>query len=291
MKMLNFYRYPEEGHLIDFEITEKLDGANFRFQFKKNGTMVFGSRNVSPITGDATAGDSSSPKSFRQYIEHVDIQTLGRTITEEYFHCVFFAEAMVPHKIKYFIGEPNKVIGFAVYDLIENKWRSDWKKMFEAIGLPTTKVFTMNGTPEETVQRFEKWVKDGEIKSFVDQQSPIEGIVMADYENQVFYKWKTAAFLEVAMEKKVKVAKFDSFIEKYATEYRMEHILMQMKDEETFSPKNPVNALIGHVIKDIFEEAEMVDIRKAFGKLVQNLVARTITQNPNIMKQLMELKE
>ena len=55
----NFYNYGRGGELIRFQVTEKLDGANFRFSLSSAGNLVFGSRNIEGIDGTAEGGDFS----------------------------------------------------------------------------------------------------------------------------------------------------------------------------------------------------------------------------------------
>jgi len=305
MKMPNYYRRDEEI-LEDFEITEKIDGANFRWVYKSPTEVWFGSRNNYPILkfkttyegierihdSGATLGKSGSGGTFTRFAEFIVKSGMGTTMPENVENLVFFGETVGSHKISYKVDPERMVVGFAVWDMKEYIWRADWKRLFGMLGIPTVEVLDFKGLTAQQlwddVINNEEAVKN--YKSWYDGESRIEGIVIADYKNQTFFKLKTKEFLETEMTK-MKVSSWDRFVDKYATTQRIEKIILKMQNDELgFNKKNPVMSLIGHLSKDVFEEADVEDIIKILRKELMPLFAKVV-RNPDIMKLIMRLKE
>lgn len=301
MKMPNYYRRDKEI-LEDVEVTEKLDGANFRWYFVSPDKIVYGSRNNWIASSDggkilrdtgATLGDKGSGGTFTRFVEFVMKSTQGNTLPEDYMNLVFFGECIGGHKIGYKVEEDRLVMGFAVYDVEQHIWRKDWKQLHRMMGIPTVMVIEQfkHLTPQ---QIWDDIINDEEIvkkmKSWYDAVSRIEGVVIADYENQTFFKLKTKEFMEERMPKQ-KVSNWARFVDKYATTQRIEKIILKMQNEELgYNKKNPVMSLIGHLSKDVFEEADVNDIIKILRKELMPLFAQVV-RNPEIMKIIMGLKE
>ncbi len=294
--MPNWKHYNVNEPLINFEIKEKLDGANLRFKFNKDGTMTFGTRNVFPVNGDAEAGDFSKGenKKIKPFLKYVEGQTLGHTITEEYFHLVFFAEAMIKHSIPYKVPKSHMVVGFDVYDLEQQIWRKDWKQLFWTVGMPTVNTFPQNGrTPISVVNLIEELDEKEQLWSALDNKAILEGIVMVDYDLQHFYKYKTARYLALSgtKEKVPKVASIETFYLKYFTNDRIEEWILKMEVEGRYNKKNPVATLLAYVVKDVFEEASSRDLVKAFGDDVRRMLMENILLDGELMRKAIALKD
>jgi len=309
LHMDNLYHYPRSGKLDKIEVTEKIDGANMRWIHKSSNEIWFGSRNNFPIakvrttyengveylsdTG-ATLGDRREinvEKTFRPFIEFICNMSMGNTLPHDYKNLLFFGEAVGNHKIKYKRGDDNKVVGFAVFDLKERKWRSDWESLHWMMKIKAVPVYDMKDrTPFEIAEYILENQK--ELISLYDSESRIEGVVMADYENQIFYKCKTDEFITTKQPKeKLQVLDFEFFVEKYATEQRIEKIINKMKNEDLgYNPKNPIPSLVGHVMKDVIEE-EMPSLLKIIKKQLQPLIIKAITSKRDILAKALELKK
>jgi len=292
MKMQNFYNYGKEGDLVTFQVTEKMDGANFRFMFLDSMNITFGSRNIEGIEPTAMGSSEADGgmKSFGRYMEYVKNMTRGHTYPASWNkRYTFFMEALMPHKIKYEVDENFLAIGFAVFDNIERIYVKDWFNMFNTIGLATVPLL---GIDQTNPYEWEEFIEKDEAKSRYDGVSRIEGVVLADYDNQVFYKIKTAAFTEVQREKtKVPKNNIKAFVDKYATIYRIEKLLDLMELEGTFNKKNAFPSVAATVMHDIIMEAEPRDIKKAFGGLIMPLLADKLRGDKRLLGRIINMNK
>lgn len=311
LKMRNLYDYGRDGELHDFIVKEKLDGANFRFMRTEQGDVIFGSRNISPIN-DGTVGGIKLNDPFTSYaewvLERIDIDKLLP-------NHVYFAEAMMKHSIPYQVPEDKRVVGFDVYDIEKGRWRADYYKLFEDIGLPTVKVYDFIDELEGNINpvKIADLVNSNKFKSDIDGVSDIEGIVFVDYQNQVFYKYKTERFQEVQPSKTPKAnGGIKGFFDKYFTLYRISNIVYKCTIGELgYNPNNPFPSIVGHVMKDVFEEATIRDLIKTFesyyppkpvydeegnnihesGYSLRKMLEDKIRQDGDLMNQIMRLAE
>jgi hypothetical protein len=314
MKMPNYYRYDDEREPLgeNFEVTEKLDGANFRWKYIGQEKITFGSRKNYPIASvlvnqpesweviaDTGAGlgksDGNPPKTFRKYIEFVAEQTLGRPFPEELGQLVFFGEAVGNHAIDYKLDPKRLVTGFAVYDELNEVWRSDWAYWMDLMGIPTVPIWETKGTHQKIAEVFTALTDKQpdelkKMKSAYDNVSRMEGIVFADYENQTFYKHKTKEFTTAKARKTGSTWK--SIIDKYGTVERFEKIILKMMNDELgFNKKNPIASVVGHLAKDIVETVEFDEVKKVLRKILMKEVAQHVTSNEEWMSKAMDLKD
>jgi hypothetical protein len=301
LRMSNFKYYNVNEPLINFEIKEKLDGANFRFRITIDEEedcwgITFGSRNVYPIGEDAEGGDFSKGegKTFKKYMAYVREKVFPAIVDPEPFkHLVFFCEAMIPHKIKYEVPPTHFVIGFDVYDLRLNKWRKDWQELFQQVNIPTVKVFDRDGrNPAQVVNQIETDDVEERLFSGLDGKSIMEGIVMVDYDLQQFYKYKTKRYLAISgtKTKMPKVADLDSYYENYFTNDRIEEWILKMKVEGRYNKKNPLVTLMAYLFKDVFEEAKAKDTIKLIRELYNERLLAKLLDDKEIFGKIMELK-
>lgn len=303
----NMFRYDENyAQLKDFEITEKLDGANFRFWKGKDGHLHFGSRNVDDINEEATGSSGNSMKMFKPYMEFVREKTNnGEKIAKGF---VFFCEAMMPHKIKYRISNDNLVIGFAIYDTKYHKYNKAWKSSFLFFDIPTVHEYSLSdfGDAKNAVE-LHTYLSEhyDDFKSHVDGESSIEGVFLKDYDTkdshnrQVMYKSKTPRYMDIAREESLenmKISSVDMFFSKYVTYNRIESKIDVMRVEGKYNKKNPLASLTGYVLNDIFLEATVRDLVKAFAQNkgyeynFRQAIIQKILADDLLMRKVMELK-
>jgi hypothetical protein len=145
MKKFPKIRYPSDSETDgvlagEVVVTEKVDGANFRFTWDEDGALIVGSRNHS-----YPADDENVPKAFRHAIDYIQA-----TVPEEWKSAVsdytFFGEAMHVHSLDYddidwhipskgsahvpLDSEYPNVVIFDVYDNEADEWVS-WDKVIE----------------------------------------------------------------------------------------------------------------------------------------------------------------
>jgi hypothetical protein len=304
MKLENYYKRTERDKIERFILTEKIDGANFNFRFSINQEtlvteIIFGSRNIDDIIRARLLNDryemlvNTNGDQFKQFSEFVVTKVLNKGIQlpKDYRNLIFFTEALIKHKINYFIDSDKLVVGFAVFDIEKNRYRSDWENLFSIIGIPIVPIIETSKTPDEIY----KDIKNNEfiktIKSQYDNQSRIEGYVIADYENHTFFKLKPNEFIEEKIEL-TKISTWDIFIEKYLTKNRMLSIINKMRNGELkFNHKNPVPAAIAYAIQDVFEEAAVNEIIKILKKELYPKFINKITSNIEIMELILKLKD
>lgn len=93
-------------------VTEKLDGANFRFTYDTSDGFTFGSRN--------TVGDALHHDQFLEPIDFIneacDVDAL-LSVQDEYGQLVVFGEAMIPHRISYDADRTPPFVGFDVWNV------------------------------------------------------------------------------------------------------------------------------------------------------------------------------
>jgi len=313
MKMPNYYNRDLEV-LGEFEVTEKIDGSNFRWVFDTPDRIVFGSRKHMNILSvkilreentfelfdnvGATLGKGGSGGSFKRYASFVAkkyLETNPDYFNPQWMDYVFYGENVGDHQIAYEQDPERMVVGFAVYDTISEQWLPNWKTIMHNISMPTVAV--LKEFEGWTADQIWEWIQKQEDlkleerqKSWYDGKSRIEGVVIADYKNQTFFKLKTKEFIETKMPKQA-VSSWSRFVDKYATTQRIEKIVLKMKNDELgYNKKNPVSSLIGHLSKDVFEEADVNDIIKILRKELMPLFAQVI-RTPEVLKITMRLKE
>ncbi len=284
-KIYNLDRYDAlRKPLINFEIKEKLDGTNFRFTFNSNGDVVFGTRNVWDIEGTPQA------MGYQQYIDFIKerVMKVSFDVRREWNHEVFIGEAMGKGKLKYKLKDDQLFIGFDVYSLSRCEYRANWKECFERFNLPTVDIFSGNYfdlTPNEIAELIEK----NEIKSSIDNETVIEGVVMVDYEKQAFYKVVRQAFRETKRSSRKRLPAVELFYDIYFTPNRIDKIMNKMLLDGDYNGKNPLPSVLAHVIMDVMSEASPKDLYKAFAKDLQPLLLATLM--PDYLVRIQELAE
>lgn len=235
-------RYPNDPetdglHNGEVVVTEKLDGANFRFTWGNSGELHIGTRNV---TYDDAVNNENLPKGFEHAVEYIrNVQWTG--MPHDLTDITFFGEAMHLHSLDYDdidwhkpssgashvpldSEHPNVVLFDAARD---GDWL-DWDKFREIVShspFEHTPVLE-RGNPEE-------------LSFDVPEESmfggPPEGIVARRVDGSVRAKKVTEEFKEtnaVAFEEPSK-AQSDAaeFVAAYVTDARIVDVAHSLVDE------------------------------------------------------------
>lgn len=268
-------------------IQEKIDGANFRFMVSEDGRLIFGSRNNS-------LGDSNSQigGNWKRCVEHVKgiYETLKPLFKK---NMIYYGECMSKHSIDYDWDKHPPFIGFDVYDVEKEKYL-DWedaKKLFEVVGLQFVHVIG-----ETDVASFKK-------KELLDKSIPrsryyagqAEGIVIKNYNKQLFAKYVTDKFKEVNKENfggGKKRAEDDSqrYVLTYCTNPRIDKKIFELVNEGEKLDMSLMHELPKRVLDDIYEESwkELVNsnwtinfrnVKKIASKRCAAVLNQVITNN------------
>lgn len=246
-------KYPKIKHIgdpktrdIDLKgkifITEKYDGCNFRFRIK-NGEIICGTRNT--IIND---------KPDKQFINVFNYIKDKVEVKEEYEKYTFFGENMMPHSIEYDWDKIPQFLGFDIYNHDKNRFVS-WDKalkIFDEIGLETVR--TIDVVFAENLSE-----KDMEIPESEFRDGKAEGIVLKNYETQVFAKKHSEEFTEknrktFGKHKKECNNDNERFVRKYCTNTRIEKCTYKLRDEGYKLEMPLMKHLPKKVYKDIWEE-------------------------------------
>lgn len=226
----------------EITISEKIDGANFRFVVTHDNEIIFGSREhlLSP--------DNQRFKPAMDYVtarmKHVPIDYRG---------CVFFGEATIPHQLQYTKDIP-PFLGFDVYSPMMARFLDCPRINFE--------YFDIYSVPT-TVQ------KAGQIKNITTENMVSnygnfqpEGLVFKNYRTQEFWKHVRPDFCE---KKKFR----DTFIATHLTTARVIKSIHKLQDDGHQLEPDLIKALVAYVAKDIKVESKtgvpLQQIEKAIG--------------------------
>lgn len=263
-------------------ITEKMDGANFRFEFDDEGKLIFGSRNVK-------LGNETDNTQFKGTVEYIKdkIKNDNYSALKE---LVFFGESMTKHSLEYDWENTPKFIGFDI-------WDKD-KKEF----LPYRKVkHIYNSLDIKTVPLIEKTKPDyKEMENYNIPDSKYrdgiaEGVVFKNYDKEIFGKLRSEKFFEKNQEafgasQKEATNDTERLVNKYCTNQRIEKQIYKLRDETDYDIEmEMMEQLPKSVIKDIWEEEwneivwkhwtiDMKDMRSLISKRCVHVLRQVITQ-------------
>lgn len=229
----------------DVAVTEKVDGANFRFQLYGDDQVVIGTRNT--VQGEAAAGGGYKPlplsetnRSFRHTIRFLYDNVPFGDVPAKAYDCTFFGEAMHRHSLTYSEFEYTKppsgspypkqgpnVLMFDVFDEAAGKWLpwDEVKEMANGLNLPFVPILG-EGTKEEVT------LEVPEESGFGGNP---EGIVVRRWDGAVRAKKVTDDFKETnAIEfNDPTKAQSDSaeFVAMYITPQRVESVARGLVDD------------------------------------------------------------
>lgn len=291
MSNTNFPKYPKIyrlGHdetrgVLNGTITieEKLDGSNFRFMLD-DGVWVFGSRNTKLGNENDKIGGM-----FKSAVEY--IKTLPKNVVEQihktYGPVVFYGENMVPHTIKdYYWDKMPPVIGFDIFSLntgrfFDNKTKRD---MFEMLGMDVVPLIYEGG-----VEGVDDYIT---IPKSVWRDGLAEGIVIKNYNHQIFAKVVDVRFSEENKKAFGSYKVGDPITDKYVTSYRVEKMILKLVDEGYPLDMTMMKVLPKAVYQDIIDEhgtdilwsnwvVDFKKTRKSIAKKCVHILDRMVKQN------------
>jgi len=232
---LRYPNHPDTDGLKAGEVvvTEKLDGANFRFTWNDDHDLVVGTRNH-----EYDEDDENLPKAFRHAVEYIKEEVQYKPLFRRY---TFFGEAMHLHSLEYEDVEYNvpskgsphfgkgypSVVLFDAYDNRDEKWLTwdSFKHLADLADLQTTQVIE-KGDPDE-------------LSFDVPEQSmfggPPEGVVARRYDGTIRAKKVTDEFKETNATSFNDASKAQTeageFVATYITDARIEKMAHKLVDE------------------------------------------------------------
>ena len=242
-------------------VQEKIDGGNFRFYFKKDGTIIFGSRTQQLTSNDGK--DSNVAKGFRRCIDYVRKQVEKIDVPEFWSNYIFYGENVIKHTMSYDWENTPIFLGFDILDTNDDKFLTTElaKFTFEFMQLdfvPIIKECRVCDLEEinDDIVPISKYA----CKSSEDQQA--EGLVFKNYAKQLYAKYVRGAFKEknsATFGKNPKFGKLtemndDEFVFKYCTNARIEKLIMKHVNLDMPLDMKLMGLVIKETYVDIIEE-------------------------------------
>jgi hypothetical protein len=235
------------GHII---VTEKLDGANFRFAYDPDeDRLVFGSRNV------AWTNEKDINSNFEHAVEFVRENVHMDRIREQHEHygpITYFGEAMHPHTINYDWDNVPSFIGFGIHS--EGEFWNITGYRFDWLNLPSTPIIH-----DGLAENFELPSPDEMIDSeYYD--GPAEGIVIRNLDTDQMAKLRSTEFLEAHNgpgpddNDDYRPSDAKVLAKKFATEARIQKMIHKYEDEGRMIQMPLMEDLWRRVFEDIIEE-------------------------------------
>ncbi|MGV9141607.1 MAG: RNA ligase family protein [Promethearchaeota archaeon] len=234
-------------------ITEKMDGANFRFKPKK-GMILYGSRNVK--------GLNKNRNQFRKAIDYisdnVDSDELIELLENEYGHYdfTFFGECMTKHSLNYDWENLPGFIGFDIYNEKKDYFLDfeEVQKIYKEFNIPTVPIVDAIDISEGKPKISEDLIPESKYRDGI-----AEGIVIKNYDTQKFAKLRSEEFREENKKNFGGKSNYvetdtDKFLDKYCTEHRIEKMIYKLRDEGHDIEMPLMEQLPKRVWKDIWEE-------------------------------------
>lgn len=264
---------PETDGLFngDVVVTEKIDGANFRFTWNEHGEPVFGSRKVKFTEDGEPLSVDETNKDFRHVVKYLRDElpsSLDQPDLEDY---TIFGEAMHMHTLQYddieytqasYGGMPhasaegNRFIMFDAWDNGAGEWL-DWQDVVQLsadLGLQLVPVIGMGS---------EEFLEDNDALEIPDESAfggEPEGVVARRVDGTVRAKKVTEDFSEknaVAFNDPSK-AQGDAaeFVAMFVTPGRVRSVAHSLVDEGPYDglKMEMMEDLPKAVIRDIFAE-------------------------------------
>ncbi len=239
----------------DIIIQEKMDGANFRF-FIKDGNIIFGTR-TQQITSNK-GEPSNVQKNFTRcidYVREVFWSNIDITESKKLEGYIFYGECMTKHTMNYDWDKVPPFLGFDIWDIKNERWvdYSEMADIYQGLGLEIVPLI--------------KIVKSKEISQVTDDDVPqsvycldkAEGVVIKNYNKQLFAKFVREKFKEANRKNFGELKKFaktdDEFLTAvYCTNARVDKMVFKLIDEGLKLDMTMMKYLPNRVYKDIWEE-------------------------------------
>lgn len=301
-------KFPKLPHLSDSDadvlvggddklfILEKMDGANFRWQYHEDGSILAGSRNVVFKDGDAPQPLEETNKQFRHTIKFIestiDVSEL-EAILDEYGTLTFFGESLHTHTVDYeWSGKHPEIddstpnfLGFDIWNETTQSWlpHTIVTDIYSRIGLDTVPLLKETTVDEITdemlaIPQSAYRTPDPDADNEFDQNGYGEGIVVKNDVSQNRAK-KVAEYMsevnqfgvpdddETIEELKEKRKNANLFVRTFVTDARIKKQAHKLIDEGEFeSLEMPMMAeLPERVLRDIFTEEGWNIINHEYG--------------------------
>lgn len=269
-------------------ITEKIDGANASFT-KDEASPI----DVSCYSRNQKLSDSSTLRGY--YFWVMEKITPKKDLLNPNYR--YFGEWLVQHKVKYKEDKYRNFYLFSIYDEVKQEYLSDEVVKAEAIKLGLQ-------TPEYFYEG--EYISFEHLQSFIGKSNMTEipntgeGIVVKNvdykdrYGNQCFVKLVSEGFAEIQKQKLPKDPSqfnaIESLVRTVLTENRVEKILLKKVTDGELDKDFGIEDM-GMILKlitseifndcmkeesDIFENQEMDNVRKAFGKVTPQIVKEVL---------------
>ena len=301
----------DEEHLIvggDIIITEKIDGANGRFQFK-NGKLYFGTRRTKQTKYGEPLDIDEMNQNFRHVYKYLK-ETLDFEKLEEFEGATFFGECLHKNHIGYDSWEGNhpdidsdtpNYLCFDIYTEEDGFLPFDKvQEICSKINLETPRVI-WEGTYENLdLENFEipqseyRTVNEDAEEEF-DEHGLAEGVVIRNKQNNRKVKYVHPKFSEKNKTYNSKslqseeVKQAYEFVNKYVTEARIRKIAYKIRDEreEDKLKMEFMEELPLRVIDDVFDE-ESIEIDRDNEDIMSVIRSRTSDECSGTLAQLIQ---
>lgn len=265
-------------------IQEKIDGANFRFMPTEDGRIVFGSRNNS--IGDTTADIGGN---WKRCVNFILDATKDKNL-KAFAGCIFYGECCVKHSMNYDWDTIPPFLGFDMWHPEDGFVNEDIARShYYFLGLPVVPTI-WDGYVRDVPELNESFVPKS---AYAPMQA--EGVVIKNYENQIFAKLVTSKFKEVNKDtfgkgKKHAANDNEKVISMYCTNPRIDKQIFSLVDDGNALDMPLMQWLPNNVWQDIIDEhgAEILhsnfsvdfrQIRKLISKRCSSVLNQVITNN------------
>jgi hypothetical protein len=243
----------------EINISEKMDGGNFRFYINKGGNIIFGSRTQQLTSNEGL--DTNVEKNFRRCVDYVrEKWEAVKDTSPNLSGYIIFGENMISHTMQYDWEKIPPFLGFDIYDIKTGKYLSYKviKKMFKDLNLemvPLIKICKAKDIKNIT----EKDIPKSKYVSLSSKDQLCEGLVYKNHKRQLMAKIVRKVFQERNREvfgNSKKFAKTDDeyFVAIYCTNARIDKCIFKLIDEGKDLAMTMMGDLVKMVYRDIWEE-------------------------------------
>lgn len=233
-------------------VQAKYDGANFRIKIE-DGNITFGSRRLE-LKED---GDHRYQKMFNGCIQYIKDKLKDKTLPN---NVILNGENMVKHTLSYNWDKIPPFLGFDVYDLTTERYLPyiKTKEIFDSLDIemvPLIKICKAFDIQNPS----DKDVPISKYAPLTNLQQQEEGMVYKNERKQMYGKFVRSKFKEDNRKAFGGSPKFatnddDKLVLSYATNERIEKIILKLMDEGIPLELKMMNILPIRVWEDIWEE-------------------------------------
>jgi len=242
-------------------VQEKIDGGNFRFYVKEDGTLLFGSRRQQ--LGDDEGKEIFADKEFMKTIEFVQ-DKLSDIDMKDYAKKIFYGESCHKHTLPYDWVKIPRFLLFDIFDLEQGEFvpYDEVVKTVEKLGFKMPQL-VYDGKVNDLPEINDEFVPQTEYPSPSSDVKQAEGVVIKNQDNKLYAKYVRDEFKERNQKtfggNSVKYNKTDDtdnveFVHKYCTDARIEKVVYKLLDEGNKLEMKLMGQLIKETYLDIIEE-------------------------------------